>query len=112
MEINYFDVEETFIKGIELKSNSDLKDVQKWLNENKKEIFEKMLNNGAILFRNFPVENPKDFKFFMDSLEVEYGSYQGGGGPRLVVGKLLLIIIKKDQYKHQQKHLKNLLYLL
>lgn len=71
-------------------NGSDLSDVQKtfsWIKENIGYIEACLLKYGAILFRNFPIENPEIFDKFVKSFGYEPLPYVGGAAPRkLVVG--------------------------
>lgn len=42
-----------------------------------------VVKHGAILFRDFPLENENDLLNFMNAFQYQYGSYLGGGGPRI-----------------------------
>lgn len=96
MEVSTENLDNSFVLCITLKSKSTLEDVEKWLSENKKDLVEeKLTKHSTVLFRGFPVTNAKEFHRFLVALNVEFGSYCGGGGPRIEVqGKIFKITFR------------------
>jgi len=67
-------------------ANPDSDIVVDWIKKNSKDLDKKVAEHGgAVLFRGFGLSNAEDFLKFLDAFEWEYGSYQGGGGPRNIV---------------------------
>ena len=48
------------------REKSDLKATQRWIKENKSSLEERLLCDGALLFRSFPVQNQNDFYSLLD----------------------------------------------
>jgi len=68
-----------------------LEDFLNWLAKNKGQVREQLLEHGAILFRDFPIESPEAFAQVVDAGEFEPMPYLGGAAPRDgVVGKKVL----------------------
>ncbi|KAJ3207100.1 hypothetical protein HDU67_007683 [Dinochytrium kinnereticum] len=58
-----------------------------WANANKDHLRARLVENGAILFRGFPLDRPEDFSDFVEALGVEPLPYVGGAAPRYTVYK-------------------------
>jgi len=68
-----------------LSSSSSLQDTLNFIQSQKSQLEQKLIQHGAILFRNFPIKTVEDFYKFLLSFQWEFGSYLGGGGPRNTV---------------------------
>ena len=55
---------------------------QKWISENRAALKEQLKDHGAILFRNFPIQNPQDFEALIEAGAFEAMPYVGGAAPR------------------------------
>ena len=53
-----------------------------WLAENQDFVKSRLLKHGGILFRNFSVVSPEDFKSFMQKAAIEPMEYHEGASPR------------------------------
>jgi len=53
-----------------------------WINDNIAELHEKLIDHGAILFRNFPIENANDFEEMLNQTHYKNMPYVGGAAPR------------------------------
>ncbi|KAI8851217.1 hypothetical protein BC829DRAFT_129045 [Chytridium lagenaria] len=58
-----------------------------WAKNNKDALRKQLVETGAILFRGFPVDSPKDFSDFVEALGVNPLPYVGGAAPRHTVYK-------------------------
>lgn len=75
------------VSPIESSGLTDMNKVCDWINENKSYIESCLLKYGAILFRDFPVEDPEMFDKFVKAFKYEPLPYVGGAAPRkLIVG--------------------------
>jgi len=72
------------------KEKSGLKATHNWIKENKLSLDERLLRDGAILFRDFPVQNQNEFYSFLELFiepHEDLLDYAGGTSPREKVGK-------------------------
>ena len=68
-----------FMLGFE----GDANDFVAYLGNNAREVKNKIAENGAILFRRFPIGNPWEYQYALKALGYElYKSNQGGASPR------------------------------
>ena len=67
------------------KSFSTVDAVCEWLKTNMTEIEDRLLENGAIMFRGFPLKDAQDFDKFVGAFEREPLPYVGGAAPRRVI---------------------------
>ena len=63
----------------------DIKVTINWIIENKHHVEANLLQYGAILFREFPINSPGDFDQFVKGFEYEPLPYIGGAAPRKVI---------------------------
>ncbi|RUS87199.1 hypothetical protein EGW08_005039, partial [Elysia chlorotica] len=56
-----------------------------WVKNNKAELDAQLLQNGAILFRGFPLKDAQDFDKFVGAFDREPLPYVGGAAPRKVI---------------------------
>jgi len=64
-------------------------DFLSWVKEHKEDIEAKVGKYGAVLLRGFPVQKAEEFDAFLSCFDWTFGSYLGGGGPRIkVVGNV------------------------
>lgn len=69
-------------------SKSQLRSIDEtivWIQDNKTTLEDLLLKNGAILFRNFPIESPENFDSFVKSFGYDALPYVGGAAPRRVI---------------------------
>ncbi|XP_045197937.2 uncharacterized protein LOC123552377 [Mercenaria mercenaria] len=66
-------------------SSQSAEDTLMWIKENKRHIECLLLDYGAILFREFPIDSPEKFDSFVKSFEYEPLPYVGGAAPRRVI---------------------------
>jgi len=63
-----------------------LEATQSWIKENKSSLEERLLRDGALLFRNFPIQNLNDFysllNLFVEPHEELFGLYSGNYSSR------------------------------
>ena len=57
-------------------------DFQNWITENRAALKEQLKDHGAILFRNFPIQQPEDFEALIEAGQFEAMPYVGGAAPR------------------------------
>ncbi len=72
------------------KEKSGLKATHRWIKENRSFLEERLLLDGALLFRGFPVQNQNDFYSFLELFiepDEELLDYTAGASPREKVGK-------------------------
>lgn len=72
------------------KERSGLKATHSWVIENKQSLEERLLRDGALLFRGFPVQNQNDFYSFLELFikpHEELLDYIAGASPRENVGE-------------------------
>ena len=67
------------------------KDFFEWVKEDKDSLKQLLLDHDAVLFRNFPIENPQDFENMLNTAEFPEMPYIGGAAPRTAVtgGRIL-----------------------
>lgn len=56
-----------------------------WVNENKADLHALLIKHGAVLFRDFPVENSIEFEQMLDQTDYQNMPYVGGAAPRAQV---------------------------
>ena len=56
-----------------------------WVKSNKENIGAQLLQNGAIMFRGFPLKDAYDFDKFVGAFDREPLPYVGGAAPRKVI---------------------------
>ena len=72
------------------KEKVDLEATRSWIKENKPSLEERLLRDGALLFRGFPIQNENDFYSFLDLFiepDEELLDYIAGISPREKVDK-------------------------
>ncbi len=72
------------------KEKSGLNATHSWIKENKSSLEERLLSDGALLFRGFPVQDQNDFYSFLDLFiepHEDLLDYTAGASPRKKVGK-------------------------
>ncbi len=63
-------------------SNSNLEELCNWLQNNIKEVFQKLYCYGGILFRDWDLKDVYDFKKTVETIVPKIGGYEGGDSPR------------------------------
>ncbi|RDL43517.1 hypothetical protein DN730_14380 [Marinomonas piezotolerans] len=53
-----------------------------WVKDNKSELHDLLIKHGAVLFRNFPVENSDEFEQMLNQTDYQNMPYVGGAAPR------------------------------
>lgn len=61
---------------------SDVDSFHAWIAASKDELHEKLIEHGAILFRDFPVSSADAFEAFLDQTDYQNMPYVGGAAPR------------------------------
>jgi len=72
------------------KERSGLKATHSWIIKNKQSLDERLLRDGVLLFRGFPVQNQNDFYSFLELFiepDEDFLDYTAGASPREQVGK-------------------------
>ncbi|KAK7095320.1 uncharacterized protein [Littorina saxatilis] len=64
---------------------TDLPSALEWVQNQKSTTDELLVENGAIVFRGFPIKTPQDFDSFVKAFGGEPLEYVGGAAPRTVV---------------------------
>lgn len=64
---------------------SDMVAFERWIQEHKTELHERLIAHGAILFRGFPVPSADAFEQFLDMTDYQNMPYVGGAAPRTQV---------------------------
>ena len=59
-----------------------LRGFSNWITENRAALKEQLKDHGAILFRNFPIQQPEDFEALIEAGHFEAMPYVGGAAPR------------------------------
>lgn len=62
-----------------------------WVKNNHAELHDKLINHGAILFRDFPVDNAEDFEAMLNYSPYKNMPYIGGAAPRSQVTESRII---------------------
>ena len=57
-------------------------DFLQWVNDNEADLHKKLIEHGAILFRNFPVKDANDFEEMLNQTRYKNMPYVGGAAPR------------------------------
>jgi alpha-ketoglutarate-dependent taurine dioxygenase len=84
IDIDGLKIEESFPAFISpLNPQATIHHAIAFLRERKKELGALLLKHGAVVFRNFPVQNAADFASFISALELgDFVNYIGGDSPR------------------------------
>lgn len=64
-------------------------DHNKWINDHKSLIEQKLFTHGAILFRGFNIKTVEDFQIFSEQISPELLKYKERSSPRTEVGKAI-----------------------
>lgn len=62
-------------------------DISSWASANKDRLKMLLKDQGAIMFRGFPMETPSDLQCLAEALDVEPLPYVGGAAPRITIYK-------------------------
>ena len=57
-------------------------ELHRWVQENKQDLHQLLIEHGAVLLRGFPVENAEAFEKLLDQTDYENMPYIGGAAPR------------------------------
>jgi hypothetical protein len=72
-------------------TNTDTDSFMIWLKDNKQSLREKLVNHGAILFRNCPIDSPESFEKMLEQSDFINMPYIGGAAPRKQVTEKRII---------------------